>query len=257
MGFDLFCELGFALVDSASDAILSVGSPWKQNWPALFSGLGCLTAFNHQPLLRPDVHPVIQPLHRLPLALRNEVTAELQKLSDAGIIERVDVSPCISCVDLRTVNKAVIPDMYPLSTVEALAAQFYSSTVFTKLDIRQGYLQVPLHPNSCLSSAPSCFQKIMTTIFAGIPGVAVFLDDIVVHGATPVAHDERLARVLDVLARHTLTLNEEKCTFAAPVIEFVGFRLVPRPQPTSFQCGGCAAPSRAVLPGTAGLVSRE
>lgn len=153
MGFDLFCKLGFTLVDYSGAAILSVGSPWHQRWPALFSGLGCLTAFNHQPLLKPEVRPVIQPIRRLPLALRDDVTAELQKLLDAGIIERIDASPWISnlvvakkksgglrpCIDLRPVNKAVIPDRYPLPTVEELAAQFYGSSVFTKLDLRQGY----------------------------------------------------------------------------------------------------------------------
>ncbi|KAK5895592.1 hypothetical protein CgunFtcFv8_009272 [Champsocephalus gunnari] len=92
MGFDLFCELGFTLVDNSGAAILSVGSPWHQRWPALFSGLGCLTAFDHQPLLKPEVHPVIQPIRRLPLTLRDDVTAELQKLLDAGIIERIDAS---------------------------------------------------------------------------------------------------------------------------------------------------------------------
>ena len=76
-----------------------------------------------------------------------------------------------------------------------------------------------------LSSAPSCFQKIMVTIFAGIPGVVVYLDDIVVYGATSSLRDDRLSKVLDVLARHNLTLNGEKCIFAASVIEFVGFRL--------------------------------
>jgi len=96
MGFDLFCELGSTLVDNSGAAILSVGSPWQQHWPALFSGLGCLTAFDHQPLLKPEVHPVIQPIRRLPLALRDYVTAELQKLLDAGIIEHIDASPWIS-----------------------------------------------------------------------------------------------------------------------------------------------------------------
>ncbi|KAJ8349338.1 hypothetical protein SKAU_G00244680 [Synaphobranchus kaupii] len=213
----------------------------------LFCALGCLTAFNHQPLLSPEVRPVIQPLRRLPLALRDDVTTELHKLLEAGIIERLDASPWISnlvvakkksgdlrpCVDLRQVNKAVIPDKYPLPTVEDLSAKFYGSTVFTKLDLRQGYLQVPLHPDSRfltafvthvgvfrytrmpfgLSSAPSCFQKIKATIFAGIPGVVIYLDDIVVHGATLAVHDERLARFLDVLASHNLTLNGGKVHF--------------------------------------------
>ena len=77
-----------------------------------------------------------------------------------------------------------------------------------------------------LSSAPSCFQKIMASIFAGIPGVAIYLDDIVVHGATVESHDERLHRVVSALAKHHLTLNGEKCVFAAPAIQFVGFRLL-------------------------------
>ncbi|KAI3367271.1 hypothetical protein L3Q82_008317 [Scortum barcoo] len=65
----------------------------------------------------------------------------------------------------------------------------------------------------------------MATIFAGIPGVVVYLDDIVVHGGKAAIHDERLSRVLDVLTHHNLTLNGEKCIFAAPVIEIVGFCL--------------------------------
>lgn len=77
----------------------------------------------------------------------------------------------------------------------------------------------------CLSSTPSCLQKIMATIFAGIPGVVVYLDNIVVHGETSASHDERLSRVLETLNHHSLTLNGEKCIFAASAIEFVGFRL--------------------------------
>lgn len=51
------------------------------------------------------------------------------------------------------------------------------------------------------------------------------LDNIVVHGAMSDLHDDRLAKVLDVLASHNLTLNGEKCIFSAQAIEFVGFRL--------------------------------
>jgi len=100
------------------------------------------------------------------------------------------------------VNKAVIPNKFPLPNLEELTAQFYGSTMFSKIDLRQGYLQVPLHPSSrnltafithvgvflytCmpfgLSSTPSCFQKIMVSVLAGIPGVAIYLDDVVVHG---------------------------------------------------------------------------
>lgn len=50
----------------------------------------------------------------------------------------------------------------------------------------------------------------MSTIFAGIPGVVIFQDDIVVHGSTPAIHDQRLTQVLDTLASYSLTLNGEE-----------------------------------------------
>ncbi len=76
-----------------------------------------------------------------------------------------------------------------------------------------------------LSSAPSCFQKIMATVLAGLPGTAVYLDDIVVHGKDVATHDECLRRVFTALSRHNLTLNTEKCVFSAPAIDFVGLRV--------------------------------
>ena len=257
LGLDLFTGLGFTRRDTGGSAIVTVTPAWQQAWPALFNGLGCLSTFNHQPLLDPSVRPVIQPLRRIPLALREDVTAELRHLLEAGIIEPVNAAPWISnlviarkktgglrvCVDLRAVNKSITPD--PLPTAEELTTQFHGSITFTKLDLRQGYLQVPLHPNSRdliafvphmgvyrytrvpfgLSSASSCFQKMMATIFAGIPGVVIYLDDIDVHGLTAAVHDERLHRVCDVLASHNLTLNAENCIFSASAIDFVGFHL--------------------------------
>ena len=96
MGLDLITSLGFAFMDSCGATILQVSSPWEQRWPALFSGLGCISAFTHQPLLHTDIHQVIQPLRRIPLALRDDVTAELTKLLELGIIEPVNASPWIS-----------------------------------------------------------------------------------------------------------------------------------------------------------------
>ena len=206
--------------------------------------------------------PVIQPLRQSPLALHEGDTKELQSLLDDAIIESVDASPWISNlviakkksvgirirVDLRAVNKAVIPDKYPLPTAEELTTLFYGSTVFTKLDLWLGCLQVPLHPDSRdltafvthsgvfrytrmpfgLSSTPSCFQMVMSTILAGITGVAVYLDDIFIHGADQHTHDEHLHRVFSALLRHNLTLNSDKCTFSAPHMEFVGFHVSAR-----------------------------
>ena len=99
-----------------------------------------------------------------------------------------------------------------MPTVDELASVFHDSTIFTKLDLLQGYLQIPLSEDSRdltmfishqglyrfkrmpfgLSSAPSAFQKTMAATFSGLEGVEVFMDDIVVHGSTMEVHDRCL-----------------------------------------------------------------
>lgn len=96
LGFDLFCAQDFSITDNLGATILTVATPWLHCWPSLFARLGCLTAFDHLPLTDPAVTPVIQSLRQLSLALRDDVTAELYKLLDASIIERVDATPWVS-----------------------------------------------------------------------------------------------------------------------------------------------------------------
>jgi len=171
------------------------------------------------------------------------------------------------CVDLCAVNRAVIPNKYLLPTSEELTTQFYGSTVLSKLDLHQGYLQVPFHPNNRdltafvtharvfhytrvpfgLSSAPSCFQKVMSSILAGISGVAVYLANIIIHRSDGSVHDEHLHRVFAALDKHNLTLNCEKCVFTVPNIEFVRFRLGSGHLPTLIQHRGNPSHSRAHL----------
>ncbi|KAM9314785.1 LOW QUALITY PROTEIN: sodium channel and clathrin linker 1-like [Pholidichthys leucotaenia] len=259
-GTDLLGQLGFSKTDPGGSRVLSVGSDWRLRWLKLFEGLGRIDAFHHRPLENENITPKIQPLKRLPLALWAEVSAELNRLLESGVIERTDASPWISnlvvakkkgggvipCIDLRAVNKAVVLGKYPLPTMEELTATFSRAKVFSKLDLQQGYLQVPLHPDSRnltafvthmgvfrytrmplgLSSAPSCFQKVMAIILAGLKGVVVYLDDIVVHGASSEEHDKRLEKVLGAVQEHGVTLNGNKCVLVAETVDFVGFQLL-------------------------------
>lgn len=135
-----------------------------------------------------------------------------------------------TCYDMRAANKSVVPDKYPLPTTEKLTTHCHCSPVFFKLDLQQGYMQIPLHSESRnlsafithtgmyrykhmafgLSSAPSCFQKIMTTVLAGCPDVVVDPYDSVLHGPDTATHCECLWQVFTSLNRHHLTLNSDK-----------------------------------------------
>lgn len=258
LGLDLFDRLGFRILEAGQmpsqvQLVDGVGSRWKN----ILTGLGEVKGFSHRPAIREDVLPVQQPLRRLPLSLREEVSEELQRMIKEGIIESTDTSAWISnvvvvrkksgdirlCLDLRNVNKAVVLNRFPIPTIEELTSEFHGAVMFSKLDLKQGYLQIPLEESSLdltafvthegvfrfrrvpfgLASAPSAFQKIMCQVLAGLRGVTVFLDDIVVHGSSKEEHDSRLESTLQRLSEYLLTLNSQKCCFDQQEIEFMGY----------------------------------
>ena len=71
-----------------------------------------------------------------------------------------------------------------------------------------------------LSSAPSAFQNIVSSVLSGVEGTLNLLDDVVVYGKDKAEHDQRLDEVMSQLVKRNLTLNEGKCTFAASEIDF-------------------------------------
>ncbi|XP_077863445.1 uncharacterized protein LOC144346957, partial [Saccoglossus kowalevskii] len=133
MGIDLFNQLGFQISRHGTN-VNSVDA--VDNFPELFSGFGKITTFAHRPRVDPSISPVSQKLRRLPLTVREEVSKELSRLENLDIIERIDNSPWISNlivarkktdnIRLR-VNKAIIPDKYPLPDLGELASEFHGS----------------------------------------------------------------------------------------------------------------------------------
>lgn len=76
-----------------------------------------------------------------------------------------------------------------------------------------------------ICSAPELFQKIMESIVAGLEGVIVYLDDVMVFGSTEKEHDLRLAALLQRLKEFNLQLNTQKCQINVTSLEFLGHQL--------------------------------
>ncbi|PIK54155.1 hypothetical protein BSL78_08940 [Apostichopus japonicus] len=241
----------------AGDHDQGLTSQLTDEFPILFSSsLGRAHNFVHRVKTRQDVTPVAQKLRRLPFSVRDKVTAELKRLEKEGIIERTDASEWVSpivvvgkksgkirlCIDLREANKAVIVDKYPLPSITELFNNLQGAKIFSKLDLASAYHQLELSEDSrdltafitheglyrfkrvCfgLASAPSAFQKMMSSILAGLPGVECYLDDIIVYGTTEVSHHENLSRVLAKLQAAGLRLNIEKCEFDLNSLTYLG-----------------------------------
>ena len=104
------------------------------------------------------VEPVVQRQHRIPFHIRKKVEAELDHLEEEDIIKKVTgpttwVSPLVFapekntdeiriCVDLRQPNTAIKRTRHHMPINDELINDLNGATIFTKLDLRQGYHQL-------------------------------------------------------------------------------------------------------------------
>ncbi|KAL3976952.1 Rab-interacting lysosomal protein [Sarotherodon galilaeus] len=76
-----------------------------------------------------------------------------------------------------------------------------------------------------VGSSPAIFQRTMDNLLQNIPGVAVYLDDILVTGKTEEEHLRNLEQVLKKLSEAGLRLKRSKCVFQAPSVTYLGHRI--------------------------------
>ena len=145
----------------------TVGCPFveslKAKFPGVFSGVGRLKNYQLKLHIDPQVIPVVQKMRRIPFSLKDKVTAKVNELLENDIIERVErpttwISPVVVapkpsgdirlCVDMRRANEAIVRERLPIPTVDEVLESLNGSTVFFKLDLRWGFHQIELEPNS-------------------------------------------------------------------------------------------------------------
>lgn len=74
-----------------------------------------------------------------------------------------------------------------------------------------------------VKASPGIFQRLMSSLLAGIRGVAVMIDDIIISGRTMPEMQDRLDEVLRRIEQAGLRVNKHKCKFAEEKVEFLGF----------------------------------
>ena len=127
---------------------------------------------------------------------------------------------------------------------EDLFNKLAGGQAFSKLDLSHAYQQIVLSEESRklvtintplglfqyrlpfgVSAAPAIFQCTMETLLQGIEHVCVYIDDILVTGATEEEHIKTLDEVLQRLETAGVRLKQSKCVFMKSEVEFLGHRV--------------------------------
>jgi len=138
-------------------------------------------------------------------------------------------------VDHQQLNQLTILDKYPLPLMSELRDRVAGATIFTKLDLKDGYhlnrikkgdewktafrtryrqYEYKVMPFG-LVNAPATSQRMMNKILHEFldQGVVVYLDDILLYSKTHEEHVAMVRKVLSLLMEHQLAVSIKKSEF--------------------------------------------
>ncbi len=199
--------------------------------------------------------PISSKFRRLDAVKFAAAKAEFAQLERDGIVVR-SKSPWSSplhmvekpdgswrpCGDYRRLNLVTVPDSYPIPNIMDFSARVVGCRVFSKLDLRKGYHQIPMHPADVektaiatpfglfefrrmtfgLRNAGNTFQRFMDRTLDGMDAAFAYLDDVLIGSADWRQHELDVRDVLTRLQTAGLVLNAEKCIFAVEELDFLG-----------------------------------
>ena len=129
-----------------------------------------------------------------------------------------------------------------MPTRDEVTAQFTNAKIFTKPDASNGFWQMKLEDESTnlcifntpferfkylrlpfdISSAPEIYHRTINSLFSHLEGVDTSMDDIIIYGATPEEHDQRLEATMKVVKEVGLKLQKEKCEVGVAQLTYLG-----------------------------------
>ncbi|GJX53509.1 putative reverse transcriptase domain-containing protein [Tanacetum coccineum] len=226
-------------------------------FPEDLPGLPPVRQVEFQIDLIPGAAPVARTPYRLAPSEMQELSNQLQELTDRGFIQP-STSPWGApvlfvkkkdgsfrmCIDYRELNKLTIKNRYPLPRIDDLFDQLQGSSVYSKIDLRSGYHQLRVKDEDIpktafrtryghyefqvmpfgLTNAPAVFMDLMNRVCKPYLDkfVIVFIDDILIYSRNEEEHANHLRIILELLRKEKLYAKFSKCDFWIHIVQFLG-----------------------------------
>ncbi|XP_063900178.1 uncharacterized protein K02A2.6-like [Zophobas morio] len=264
LGRDFLNKFKFELVSEFDEKneVLSVSETNIVNeFQEVFSdGLGCFKQHTFTLKLKDQFRPIFLKPRTVPLAYKEKVETELNRLEKEGVIEPIESSewatPLVPvmkkdgtlrlCGDYRiTANKWFEEVKYPLPTLEEMFSKLNGGESFSRIDLSNAYNQLVVDEETSkiltwnthkglyrvkripfgITPASAIFQRTLEQVLQGIDRAANFMDDIIITGNSRVEHIDTLRKVFQRLKDAGLKVKLSKCTFFEEESTFLGLRV--------------------------------
>ena len=138
------------------------------------------------------------------------------------------------CVDYRALNQLTVKNCYPLPLLDDVFDKLRYARYFSKIDLRSGYHQIRLAPESVpltafrtkyglfeflvlpfgLTNAPATFMSLMNDVFRECLDkfTMVYLDDILIYSSTYNEHIEHIHKALSLLRENILYAKDQSAS---------------------------------------------
>jgi hypothetical protein len=203
-----------------------------------------------------DSKPISVIPYRKSLSENQLIAKEVEKMRKAGIIRKTKsnfASPVLVtikkngehrfCIDYRKLNQKIVADAYPIPRIDDILDKLSKSKYFTKIDLKSGYWQIPVHEDSVkytafatadghyefirlpfgLKTAPAHFCRVIREVMDGLEFVADYFDDLTIHSSSLEDHLSHIQVVFDRMRGANLKANWDKCEWAKNEIFLLGY----------------------------------
>ncbi|GJS66491.1 putative reverse transcriptase domain-containing protein [Tanacetum coccineum] len=223
-----------------------------------FPGLSPTRQVEFQIDVVPGAAPVARAPYRLVPSELQELSTQLQQLSDKGFIR-----PCSSpwgapilfvkkkdgsfrmYIDYHELNKLTVKNRYPLPRIDDLFNQLQGSSVYSKIDLRSGYHQLKVRDEDILktgfrtryghyefqvmpfglTNAPTVFMDLMNRVCKPYLDkfMIIFINDILIYSKSEEEPAEHLKLILELelLKKEELYAKFLKCEFWLSKVQFL------------------------------------